>query len=158
MNLDWTTIITFLISTMLGAGGVGTLLNRKLNKRMAKAQAMTSEWELYEKQIDDLQETVTHLNTTEKNHAERIHTLNKALDDKTDRIRKLTDQMYESERCLNVANSKITQLTAKIGDLELQLEKYKNWHCRKSDCEFRLPPSPGIKGKSWEEHEAEQSA
>ena len=147
---DINSIVT-IVSAVAGCGGVTWLLNWRNNKRISNAQASTTEWELYDKRIAELHQTVSHLNATEREQAERIRDLNKALNDKTDRIRKYTDQLYGSEQALNRANATITNLTAEVGRLRLDLEKYRNWHCRKSDCTGRIPPNPTLQNLTWED-------
>lgn len=112
-----------LLSSILGAGGIGSFINWRQKRRKSKAEADTAEWELYDKRLDELHETVALLNETEKSHAERIASLNAALDDKTDRIRLLTDQLHDEGLKLNKANAQITRLTAETGRLRLELEK-----------------------------------
>lgn len=153
MIMDWTSSMIPLVSVMLGAGGIGTLLNRRYNRRKAKAEADAAEWELYDRRLDELHETVAHLNSTEKEHAERIATLNRALDDKTERIRRLTDLLYSGGQNLNRANDKITALTAENGNLRLDLMRFRNWHCRNAGCDGRVPPNPSLKGKEWNDSE-----
>lgn len=147
--MELTSSVIAIISVLLGAGGIGTVINRNFNKRKARAEAESAEWELYDRRLDELHETITILNSSEKEQALRIADLNRALDGKTARIRKLTDLLYESEQNLNKANGVITSLTENIGKLKINLLRYRDWHCRNSECSGRIPPRPSLKGKSW---------
>lgn len=154
--MDWSSIIIALCGTV--SGGLAYALNYRNNKRIAKAQAQTAEWELYEKRIDELHEAINANNETIKEQGKTISTLNHSLDDKTAQIRKLTDRVWQAERDLNIVNERVTSLTADNGNLLLKVEKYKNWHCRNAGCNGRIPPNPSLAGKTWDNAQTTEEA
>lgn len=158
--MDWTLII----STLLGCSTVmGFFLYHKESKRLKIAEADKAEAEVdtvkfaqFKERIDHLHEVAKINNSTITDQSRTISMLNRALDDKTGRIRELTDRCENSEHTVNRVNiqldeakERIIELTEKLANAELEKERYRNWHCRKSDCEHRLPPNPTLKGKEW---------
>lgn len=158
--MDWTIII----STILGCSTImGFILYRKESKRLKKAEVEKAETEVdtvkfaqYKERIDHLHEVAKINNVTITDQSRTISMLNRALDDKTLRIRELTDKFEDSEHTVNRVNlqldeskERIIELTNLLAKAELDKERYRNWHCRKSDCGDRLPPNPTLKGKKW---------
>lgn len=150
------------ISTILGAisglfGGTSILtffLYRKTEKRMRTAELKTKEVEAESSKYLMYEERLNHANETLVKQSETISTLNTALDDKTARIRQLTDDLYTSEKESNRLNDKLIEATETIGKLNLRVDKLSRWKCHKSSCDIREPESPTIKGKTFEEDNA----
>ena len=154
--MEWLDVAQGLCGALLGSG-VGLLFYRQSRKKaqadadLRMAEANTKEWELEEKRIKELHEAVSIANATQNEHLKRISDLNHALDDKTDRIRSLTDRLYESEQEVNRLNGTVIALTRDGGRKDLLIEKYKLWHCRKAECAHRMPPNDKLRGKVFEE-------
>lgn len=147
--MEWLNIVQGLCGALLGSGA-GLLFYRQTKKKM-QTEADTMEWELEEKRIKELHEAVSIANATQSEHLKRISELNHALDDKTDRIRELTDKLYASEQEVNRLNGAVIELTRESGRKDLLVEKFKSWHCRKGECAERMPPNEKLRGKVFEE-------
>lgn len=158
-------ILNSLISLLIGiasTGAIGAIFWRKTflrakdaENRLAEANADSATWERYEKQLDHSQKTIGTLQEQIQLDAQRLSEQNKALDDKTDRIRELTDQLITSERNLNDANERIIKLTEERDYERYCKEQYKDWHCQKANCKDRVPPNPKIIGREWREPETQ---
>ena len=77
----------------------------------------------------------------------------KALDDKTDRIRSLTDKVWEAERETNRINDLLMAEQRRTADLRVQVEYLKMWRCERPDCQDprgRKPPNEKLKGLRYE--------
>lgn len=141
-----------------GTSIISFFLYRKTEKRLKDAEVRQKETEaeggrflMYEERLTHANSVIEDHNTTIAHQSQTIATLNDALDNKTQRIRELTDKLWESERESNQLNDKLVEKTERIGHLELQLAKYRDWHCRVADCPHRLPPNHKLKGKVFEE-------
>jgi len=154
-------IIRIAVEAILGCTTVlGFVLYHRQTKRMKNAEALNAEveadqhqFDLYKAQLEHCSESVEQHNETIKHQSETICTLNDALDSKTARIRELTDKLWESEKESNELNAQLVQKTERIGQLELQRQKYKDWHCRVVDCGLRQPPNPTLKGRKFDEND-----
>lgn len=152
-------IIRIAVEAFLGGTSlVSFILYRRQTKRMKDAEALNAEieadqhqFDLYKAQLEHCSESVEQHNETIKHQSETICTLNEALDGKTARIRELTDKLWQSEQESNERNAQIIEKTERIGQLELQCQKYKDWHCRVASCPNRLPPNPTLKGRKFED-------
>lgn len=154
--MDPQNLIAITGSTLGVAGSLGWLFNWRSNRRVARMAAEKAMIDNYEARIAALHESMQKSNAMETEHLERLSALNHALDGKTDRIRELTDKLYDSEQevnrvndLLNVAQSAIANLERQLGEANLQIEHYKAWHCRNADCPSRLPPNPTLKGLTY---------
>lgn len=157
------TIINWVVPLLVGGGGVGLLFLRSRG-REARAAAAKAEEEVrrkvqegYEARIEELHKQINAANKDNTERTERIAKLNHEVDDKTDRIREITDKAIESERALNVANATIIRLTEERDEERRQKERYKEWHCRSNICQpgkpdpdGRRPPNPNIIGKQFQ--------
>lgn len=77
----------------------------------------------------------------------------KALDDKTDRIRSLTDKVWDAERETNRINDLLMAEQRRTADLRVQVEYLKMWRCEWPDCQDprgRKPPNEKLKGLRYE--------
>ena len=154
-----TEIISIIINAVLGCTTLlGFICYYSANKRLkntevskAETEVTAARFEVYEQRLEHCNETVEKHNETISHQSETIANLNRALDDKTARIRQLTDDLYQSEREKNDLNDKLVKATETIGKLELKLAKYKDWHCRVADCPHRLPPNPKLNGRTFDE-------
>lgn len=155
MTLD----IIQLISTLGGlASGLGLGMFTRSGRVKAQADAYKTMAESYEYRIAAANERIKLANETEAEHLKRISELNRALDDKTQRIRDLTDANIATEHEVNRVNDLLTAeqsrtaaLERDIADLRVALERYKGWHCRHADCPDRIPPNPALKGQKYQE-------
>lgn len=156
--------ITILLGALLGCTSLlSFLLYRRASKRIknaeadkAESEARQAEFALYDRRITEMHTSLNVCNATIREQEELISQLNRAIADKTERIRSLTDQAYESEReanrintLLHEAGCRITKLTEQRDSERLQKERYKAWHCRKGECDMRMPPNPGLAGRKF---------
>ncbi len=147
-----------MIMGLFGGGGiVGVFAYKKLEKRLKEAEVKTKELEVEDRKFDLYEERLKHTNEIIEAHnqtmlqqGQTISDLNKALDDKTLRIRTISDELYISEQEKNRLNAELVEKTALIGKLQLCVEKYQLWKCENADCENRIPPNPQLRGKSFE--------
>lgn len=148
-----------LILGLCGIGFIGDIIlhivlpsrRRKDNAESEHAQhdADKAEVERLHLMIDKQQESLNKYLDIETRNAERISHLNQALNDKTDQIRKLTEQVIASEHGRNADKDEITRLTAEGGRLRMLVEHYKRWHCQFADCLNRIPPNAELRGQSY---------
>ena len=132
-----------MIGTALGAlGGGGWLINLRASRRTAKATADKALIDNYEARLAALHQTIDHLNATEREHAARICELNHAIDDKTTQIRKLTQQVWDSQQEVNKAQEYNNTLSAELLRRTEERDYYKTWHCRRPDCQDPRGPEP----------------
>lgn len=153
-NIDISTILGVISGLFGGTSLISFILYRKTEKRMKNAELKTKEVEAESAKFLMYEERLNHANETLVKQSETISTLNSALDDKTSRIRQISDELYASEKRTNDLNDKLVEATETIGKLNLQVDKLKRWKCHKSTCEIREPESPTIKGKTFEEDNA----
>ena len=158
----WREIIIAIVG-MGGGAGIVTLVRWLLSRHyrrelkagadLKEAEANHREWELEKQRIEELMEVVKTLNDLLKTQADRIAAQNAALDDKTDRIRELTDRADKAEQLANRLNAQIIRLTEELGDERLLREHYERWHCQWPDCQDprgRKPPRPELEGLTYE--------
>lgn len=151
-----------LILGLLGFGFIGDIIlhfvlpsrRRKDNAESEHAQHDADEAEVkrLHMMIDHQQKSLDTYLKIEEDLSARISALNKALNDKEEKIsdkekqiRKLTEQTIDSEHGRNADKDEIARLQKEIGDLRVKVEHYKRWHCRKSDCDGRVPPNAELK-------------
>lgn len=154
--MDTQNLIAITGSTLGVAGSLGWLFNWRSNRKVARMTAEKAMIDNYEARIGALHESMQKSNAIESEHLERISNLNHALDDKTDRIRSLTDKLYESEQEVNRVNclladaqSAVATLERQLGETKVMTEHYKAWHCRNAECDHRMPPNPTLKGLTY---------
>lgn len=140
------TVLT-LISSILGCTTlVGFILYGKANRRIKNAEAIKAQADANEAQdhrFDNLLKLVDSLTA-------RLSTLNATVDKHIDRNRELSNRLFDAEQGRNMDKDEITRLTGEAAELRLQLEHYKSWHCRKSNCADRMPPNDKLKGMKYE--------
>lgn len=166
--------LTALLVGLLGCGSVtgvvAYLLHRNAERRIKNAEARAQEaqallaeanvdkarWDRYEKQLDHAARTIELLHSQIETDAKRDADNNREINDKTVRIRELTDKMLQTEGLLNDINRKVARLTEERDLERLLKERYKGWHCRSSICregnpdpKGRRPPNPRILGKKF---------
>lgn len=158
LNFDINGLWGILSGLFGGTSILGFFLYRKTEKRLKDAEVKQKETEaesglfaMYEERLTHANQTIEEHNRTIAHQSETIAVLNSALDDKTARIRKISDELYDSEREKNSLNAELIEKTEKIGQLEVIIAKLRNWRCEKSDCDGRIPPSRSIKGKQFNE-------
>ena len=148
--MDWISLIQTL-GGIVGGFGIGSF--SKSRRRKEKAEADKAVKDVYEERMRDLHSIIDNFNTTERSHSERISELNKALDDKTDRIRSLTDKVWDAERETNRINDLLMAEQRRTADLRVQVEYLKMWRCEWPDCQDprgRKPPNEKLKGLRYE--------
>lgn len=128
-----------------GSGILGYFLHRTTNKRLAvaeadkaEAQANHEEWELEKERLQETHNTIMTLNEIIKSQGETISRNNKALDDKTARLREVQDREAKSNEEKAALAAEVTRLTLEIGELRLRLQKHE---CIKIHCIDRDPPN-----------------
>lgn len=156
--MDWQNLLI----GILGIGFVGDILahwllpsrRRKDNAGadMAENDADKAEVERLHLQIEHQQQSLDIYIKLEKDNAMRIAEQNKALDEKTEQIRKLTAQLIASEHGRNADKDVITKLTADNGELNARIESMLPWICRRSECQDPRgadPPRDKLKGMKY---------
>lgn len=149
MEFDWVNLLQVLGGMILGGGSVFGI---KSSMRKAKADADKAEIERLHLQIDHQQKSLEFYIKLEHDSAARIAELNSAMDDKTEQIRKLTEQVIASEHGRNVDKDEIARLTAENGELKTSIESMLPWICKRSDCQDPRganPPRDKMKGKKY---------
>lgn len=138
--------IRTILELILGCSTLlGFILYGKANRRIKDAEAEKSEAEANEVEdhrFDTLLKLVDSLTS-------RLSTLNATVDKHIDRNRELSDRLDKSETELNRANDRIIKLTEERDWERIQKESYKGWHCRKGNCEQRMPPNEKLKGLKY---------
>lgn len=116
-----------LIVSVVGLGVFGDILAHiflPYRRKEDRAKAVHSE-----------ADAITTLNSVAAMLAERVKSQNGIIDDKTDRIRELTDLLNQSEREKDDLNAKLVKKTEENAKLRVQVEHYKMWVCKRSDCQ-----------------------
>lgn len=158
MEFDWINLLQVLAGVIFG-GGVGvfsvraTVRKAKAEATIAENDADKAEVERLHLMIDKQQESLNKYLDVETRNAERISQLNQALNDKTEQIRKLTEQMLASEHGRNADKDEIARLTKENGDLRVELEYHKMWRCEWPDCKDprgRRPPNDKLAGLTYQ--------
>lgn len=170
--MDWISLITTLggYLGMIGCG-IAWLLNYRNQKRINDseaqktvtvndAEAVKAIKDLYEELIKDMHnslnaanENIKVSNETITNLLQRIKAQNQALDEKTDRIRKITDDLAISESKNNQLNEEIKAITKSNNRMKLFISKLLNIRCYIAECGKRIPKvlREKLKGKTTEE-------
>ena len=120
---------------------------------LAEHDADKAEVERLHMQIEHQQQSLDIYIKMEKDNAERIAEQNKALNDKTEQIRKLTAQLIESEHGRNADKDEVARLAAENGYLNTLVEYLKQWRCERTDCKDergRKPPNNKLTGLKYE--------
>lgn len=159
-------ILTFVFGGTSVVGTVLSIIWWKQTKRLKEAEvkqkeaetelaehdADKAEVERLHMQIDHQQKSLNIYIELEKKNAERIAEQDKALDEKTEQIRKLTAQLIASEHGRNADKDVITKLTADNGELNARIESMLPWICRRSECQDPRgadPPRDKLKGVNY---------
>ena len=152
----------WIITTVLGLSFLGDIVlhlvlpsrKRKDNaeSELAEHDADKAEVERLHMQIKHQQQSLDIYIKMEKDNAERIAEQNKALDGKTEQIRKLTQQAFDAEHGRNADKEEIARLTKDNGDLRVENEYLKQWICQRTDCQDPRggrPPRDKLKGLTY---------
>lgn len=155
--MDWTTLIQTL-GGVIGGIGIGSFT--KSGRIKDKADAYKAMADGYEARITALHDNIALLNKLEADLTRRISELNDSLNDKTARIRDITDKLYQSEQEVNRVQDMLNAANARIIDLTEERDLYRMWQCRSSICEKgnpdpegRQPPNPKLRGMAFSPHE-----
>ena len=156
MEFDWINLVQVLGGMLLGGGGVfgikAAIRKGKAESEIAQHDADKAEVERLHLQIKHQQESLDTYIRLETNSATRIAELNKAMDGKTEQIRRLTEQMLASEHGRNADKDEIARLQKENGDLRVELEYHKMWRCEWPDCKDprgRRPPNDKLAGLTY---------
>lgn len=156
-KLQW--IVTAVLGiTFLGDIALHFILPSRKRKDYAETElvehdADKAEVERLHMMIDHQQKSLDRYLDIEKDNAERIAELNKVANDKTDQIRKLTEQVIASEHGRNADKEEIAKLTKENGDLRVENEYLKMWVCQRTDCQDPRggrPPRDKLNGLKYE--------
>lgn len=142
IDFDISSILTYLVPGGLGA--VAGFLS-KSGRVKSKADAYKAMAESYEYRIKALHETIETCNNTIKELQERVASLNHALDDKTDVIRKYVEEIMK-------LTAQLIEAQKEIADLRVALEYALEWRCEHPDCEDsrgRRPPNGKLCGQTF---------
>ena len=139
--------ISLSIISALGLTGttlLGVLFHRAENKRIkiaeadkAEAEAHQQEWSLEHQRLDESHKTIMTLNEIIKTQGETISRNNRALDDKTTRIREAQDREFKTNKEKMKLSRDFANLIKENGALKLRLQKHE---CIVQNCERRDPP------------------
>lgn len=157
MEFDWINLLQVLGGIIVGGGGAFGI---KAAIRKGKAEAVIAEHDADKAEVERLHAMIDHQQKSldryldiEKDNAERISEQNRALNDKTDQIRKLTEQVIASEHGRNADKEEIAKLTKDNGDLRVENEYLKMWICQRTDCQDPRggrPPRDKLKGLRYD--------
>ena len=123
----------------LGVGAIGAFGGyfSKAGRIKDKADAYTAMAKSYEYRIESLHKIIDTCNKTIEELQERIASLNRALDDKTDIIRKYVADIMRF-------TAQLVEAQKEIADLRVALEYALEWRCEHPDCNDprgRRPPN-----------------
>lgn len=151
-----------ILALVLGVGFIGDIVlhyvipsrKRKDNaeSELTQHEADKAEVERLHLMIDHQQKSLDTYLKIEKDNADRIAEQNQALNEKTEQIRKLTQQVIESEHGRNSDKEEIARLQKEMGDLRVELEYQKMWRCEWPDCKDprgRRPPNDKLAGLQY---------
>lgn len=157
MEIDWINLLQVAGGILMGGCGV---IGWKAAKRKGLAEAEIAENDADKAEVERLHAMIDHQQKSldkyldiETKNADRISQLNQALNDKTDQIRKLTEQVIASEHGRNADKEEVARLTKENGDLRVSLEYHKMWRCEWPDCQDprgRKPPREELKGLRYD--------
>lgn len=117
--MEWTTIITSLIASLIGGGGIGALFYRKENKRLKEAEIAAKEVENNKKVAEEWQ----HL-----------------AEGKQVRIDHLEDTVEKKDEKIDELYTEIGELRALADKLSTENAVLKIYKCIKIGCADRQPP------------------
>ncbi len=130
---------------LTGSGVLGYFLHRSTNKRLAvaeadkaEAEANHEEWELEKDRLKESHETIMTLNGIIKSQGETISKNNKALDDKTARLREAQEREFKANEARAELAAENARLIRENGELKLRLQRHE---CIKIHCLDRDPPN-----------------
>lgn len=169
--MDWLALLQNL-GILLGGGGIGSLLGylsrngRKRDRADADLkiqEAQAKMIENFQERIADLHKNIDHLNERDNAHQIEKDSLNAQIDDKTARIRELSEKIWDAEQETNHVNCKLDEANRSISALIEErdewiavAEYYKQWQCHSNICikgnpdpEGRQPPNPKLKGQTF---------
>lgn len=152
-------IISGIVSLVLGCSTILTyILFRKQSRQLKDIEVKQGEintddskYEMYEKRIHTLNQLMENHNETFNRLSSTIDDLTQRLILKTDQIRKLTDDLIQSEQEQNELNKKLMDTMEELGRTRLRLQYVSNWVCKKSDCMEREPENLTLRGQRFEE-------
>lgn len=167
--MEQTSLFGNVVALLVAIGGIDFikwLFNRKTEKRLNSVEVKQKEFELDEKRITELHDSIDKANKLNDDLQERIGNVNKALDKQIDRNRTLSDRLYKSEQQTNRINDLLTEEQRKTADYEKRLgekerqlaekdriiDHYKEWKCERADCKDprgRRPPNPKLRDKVY---------
>jgi len=139
--MNWETLLSTivgLLGVLGGWEGIKYFINRKSNKRINESEADkkeietdSDEFHLYKERIEELRTTNAEVNKQNYELIKACEVKEEIIADKTSKIRELQEARIED--------------TKRIGELEKQVQFYKNWKCFREygrgeeDCTRRKP-------------------
>ena len=158
--MEWISLIQTLGGVVGGLGlGMFTKSGRRRDKAEADAKVAEAQQLMianYEERIKELHNNIQRQNTAEKEYIERISQQNRAITEKTEQIRSLTEKLWLSEQETNKVNAELNGANKRITRLTEDRDHYKMWQCRSKICEKgnpdpegRQPPNPKLKGMEF---------
>lgn len=165
-QLTWWQIIGYILGATGGIEFIKWIFNRKTEKRLKNIEVKQKDFDLDERRIKELHDSIDKANKLNDNLLARISQANAAIDKHVDRNRELSDRLYKSEQEINRINDARTEEQRKNSLLERQLgqalrliDHYKGWRCEWPDCRDprgRRPPNDKLKGKTYSEPQLEE--
>lgn len=157
--MTWWQILVLILGAVGGLEFIKWVFNRKTEKRLNDIEVKQREYDLDEKRISELHESIDKANKLNDDLLARISKANATIDKHIDRNRELSDRIYNAEQETNRVNDMLTEEQRKTASLEQRLgaalrlaDHYKEWRCEWSDCKDprgRRPPNPNLKGKIY---------
>lgn len=158
-QVTWYEALVALFTAVGGLEGIKWLFNRKTEQRLSTLEVNQKSFELDERRIQELHDSIDKANELNDNLLQRLNNTNAAIDKQIDRNRELSDRLYKSEQKVNRVNDQLTREQRKTAEYEKRLgekdrliDHYKQWRCEWTDCKDprgRRPPNPHLKGRTY---------
>jgi len=148
--MEWISLIQTL-GGIVGGFGIGAFTKSGRKKDRADADLKVQEAQRkmidnYEERIKDLHTVIDKYNGDEKKHAVRLSEKEQIIEDKTQRIRELSDKVWNSEQEVNKANAqldeanrRIIKLTEELAAANAGAARLELIRCHRIECGDRLP-------------------
>lgn len=157
--MTWWQILALIIGALGGFEFIKWLFNRKTERRLNDIEVRQRTFDLEEKRISELHESIEKANRLNDNLLARISAANAAVDKYSDRNRELSDRVYKAEQEVNRVNNALTSEQHRTASLERRLgiamrliDHFKRWKCEWSDCQDprgRRPPNSELSNETY---------
>lgn len=155
----WWQNLVLILGAVGGFEFIKWIFNRKTERRLNDIEVKQKTFDLDQKRITELHESIDKANELNDNLLKRLSQANATIDKHIDRNRELSDRLYKAEQEVNRVNNVLTDEQRKTAKLERQLgqalrlaDHYKEWKCEWADCQDprgRRPPNHRLKGKTY---------